>query len=191
MPKARPDTIKPEVESKILELEYHYIQSSIEETNSDRLKLGNFYVTIAGAAGTAMLGLVSLGKTELVPLIAVLSVGVWFVGVIFILMLIRLRQAWYENMQALNQIKHYYIDISEEALKLRSAFKWTKATIPAKQRLWNIHFYTVILVSAISSLFLAFGIALAWKSLAISFLFGVANLLGEALFYRVSLSKNL
>ena len=51
----------------------------------------------------------------------------------------RLRQAWTENVRALNQIKAFYINQLHQ-VPLQTALRWDTNTIPAPYKPWSIAF---------------------------------------------------
>lgn len=147
---------------KILELEFNYIKETAHQANQDRHKMLNFYIGISTTVGTLSIGILSLADTRFTDGVAygialvVLLVGI--TGWVFLAMMIRLRQSWHESMVAMNTLKSFYIENSEN--KLSPAFMWDFDTLPKPHRLWNIHFYSTGLVIFISSLALGLFVGL-------------------------------
>ncbi|MBL8015309.1 MAG: hypothetical protein JNK26_03935 [Candidatus Doudnabacteria bacterium] len=145
------------VENNLLDLEFGYIQMTINQTIEDRYRVLNFYIGIAATVASVLVGVISL-QPESVNSTAKLGIGMlsgimWLVGVIFTLMLIRLRQAWYSAVTSLNQLKSYMI--AHSVTGIETAIRWQNDRLPAQNKLWSIHFYAALLVAIISSIFLA------------------------------------
>lgn len=182
--------------SKLVELEYNYIKETVHQSIEDRYRLLNFYIAIATAAGTVSAGLISVDSINQQTariVIALLSFFMWLVGIVFLLMLIRLRQAWHGSLVALNKIKQSTITDEETA-----AFSWQLQTIPSPQKLGNIHFYAAVLISSIASIFIAAcaglllsaALPLSWLALLIILVFFL-NLGGNMYYYYFALSHKL
>jgi hypothetical protein len=99
------------------------------------------------------------------------------IGWLFIAMMIRLRQAWWESLIAMNRLKDFVI--TSQPKKFAKAFLWSAKTIPRKNKLWTIHFYSTALVVFVSSLSLAVGssLMLGHESVSRSLLIGLSVLL--------------
>jgi hypothetical protein len=149
------------IADNILELEFNYIKETAAQTTEDRNKLLSFYVGLATSAGTASIAIFSLVQTQDVTFarlsFALLMFLIAVVGWIFLAMMVRLRQAWYGSMLAMNKIKDFYTHtLSTDILP---ALKWTSASLPKPEKLWTIHFYATSLINFISSLALTISIA--------------------------------
>jgi hypothetical protein len=132
----------------ILAAEYEYIAQTAFQTNEDRAKVSTFYVLTVGSFLAAMLGLqTNVLQTQFIYvaftiLFAILS----FNAALTLLQLVRLRQAWYESVQALNQLKSYYVERLDD-LPLNDAFRWGQTTMPAKFKPWSVSFLLAIQVT--------------------------------------------
>lgn len=182
-------------QEKLLELEFTYIQSTLTQITNDRYTLLNFYIALSTAVGGIGVSLLTFAKEvpAAITLFAIplLNLLLFFVGIIFLAMQIRLRQAWYESVRAMNMIKNYY---AEEFPQVNSAILWNMKSLPRPHRLWNIHFFGVLLITIIDSVFLAVAIALWYRDInglniaLIAFWCSVAI---QVIAYRVALSFNL
>jgi hypothetical protein len=151
----RKSAMSPLIADNILLQEFNYIQETAAQTTVDRNKLLSFYVGLATSAGTASIAIFSLSPdgddhTFARLAFALLTFLIAVVGWIFLAMMIRLRQAWYESLLALNQIKKFYIQNSTPDIS--KAFVWDATTLPRPEKFWNIHFYASGLINFISSL---------------------------------------
>jgi hypothetical protein len=139
---------------QILEREFEYVATTAHQANDDRHKLLSFYVGLATTAGTIAIGILSFSQNNyirgLVPALSLLSFLLAVIGWIFLAMMIRLRQAWFESLLAMNKIKSFYIQKTNR--ELETAFLWDQDTLPRPERFWNIHFYATTLINFISSL---------------------------------------
>ncbi len=149
----------------ILSAEYEYIAQTAFQANEDRAKVSTFYVLTVGSFLAAMLGLqtdilqIQLIYLAFTILFAVLSLN----AALTLLQLVRLRQAWYESIQALNQIKSYYVDQAGE-LDLERAFRWDKKTVPARFKPWSVAFLLALQVTILGGA--ALGAMLVFLGLA-------------------------
>lgn len=72
-----------------------------------------------------------------------------FFGVLTLLQLARLRLAWYEAAQAMNQIKNFYLAHFPE---LEAAFRWREATLPLPWKADSLSFYMALEVSLVTGM---------------------------------------
>jgi len=138
---------------EILKLEFEYARETAYQAQNDRTVIVNLYLILVGGVGSLLLAASSLGTGPLaIPsrslslLFAVLGV----LGVLTLFKLIRLRQAWYESVRAMNTIKAYYQHLFPD---LDAAFLWKTKSIPSPGKAWTITFILsamVILLSSIS-----------------------------------------
>jgi hypothetical protein len=152
-----------ELARSIIGAEYHYIAQTAFQANEDRARAWQyFFVTFA----TLIAALLSTQVADsirqqlhltFVVIFALLSV----LGLLTILQLVRLRQAWLESVRAMNQIKERLI---AEDPSLAAYFRWTNATIPAAFKVRSFGFLQAIAVGLLSGL--AVGAAVAFGALA-------------------------
>lgn len=114
---------------EILKAEYSYIASTVFQANEDRSRVASFYFVTVGSLVAAILG--SIFSTNDLKSTALAFSGLFVVltvlGALTLAQLARLRAAWHESAQAMNQIKDYYISHNEE---IEPAFKWRASTLP-------------------------------------------------------------
>jgi hypothetical protein len=149
----------------ILSAEYAYIAQTAFQANEDRAKVSTFYVLTVGSFLAAMLGLqtdilqIELIYVAFTILFAVLS----FNAALTLLQLVRLRQAWYDSVQALNQLKSYYVTRAGEEY-LAGAFHWNQGTLPAMFKPWSVSFLLALQVTILGGA--AFGAMVIFAGLA-------------------------
>lgn len=149
----------------ILSAEYAYIAQTAFQANEDRAKVSTFYVLTVGSFLAAMLGLqtdilqIQLIYVAFTILFAVLS----FNAALTLLQLVRLRQAWYDSIQALNQLKSYYVAHAGEE-PLDQAFHWDQSTLPAMFKPWSVSFLLALQVTILGGA--AMGATLVFLGLA-------------------------
>jgi hypothetical protein len=159
-PKLSPD--------EILKAEYNYIANTIFQANEDRSRVASFYFVTVGSLVAAILSAIfSTSNLKNVSfafsgLFAVLTI----LGVLTLAQLARLRAAWHESAQAMNQIKEYYISHNKE---IEPAFKWRTSTLPPTDKpnsIANLTAVEVALLGAITSFVAMYFLLAAWGSVA-------------------------
>lgn len=150
----------------ILSAEYEYIAQTAFQTNEDRAKVSTFYVLTVGSFLAAMLGLqTDILKTQFIYVaFALLFAVLSFNAALTLLQLVRLRQAWYDSVQALNQLKAYYIDQAGD-LPLNEAFRWGDSSLPPKFKPWSVSFLLALQVTILGGA--AVGATLVFSGLAL------------------------
>jgi hypothetical protein len=128
-PKPNPDDI--------LRAEYDYISSTVFQANEDRSKVASFYFITVGSLVAAILG--SIFSTNDLKSVSLAFSGLFVVltvlGVLTLAQLARLRAAWHESAEAMNEIKEYYIKHNKE---IEPAFKWRAGTLPKTDKPYSI-----------------------------------------------------
>lgn len=122
--------VKPKLNSdEILKAEYNYIATTVFQANEDRSRVASFYFVTVGSLVAAILGSIfSASDLKSVSLaFSGLFVVLTVLGALTLAQLARLRAAWHESAQAMNQIKEYYIRHNKE---IEPAFKWRASTLP-------------------------------------------------------------
>jgi FtsH-binding integral membrane protein len=131
-----PPKPKPNADD-ILRAEYDYISSTVFQANEDRSRVASFYFITVGSLVAAILG--SIFSTNDLKSVSLAFAGLFVVltvlGVLTLAQLARLRAAWHESAQAMNQIKDYYISHNEE---IEPAFKWRAHTLPKTDKPYSI-----------------------------------------------------
>lgn len=160
--------------NEILKAEYNYIANTVFQANEDRSRVASFYFVTVGSLVAAILG--TIFSAENIKNFALAFLGLFLtltiLGALTLAQLARLRAAWHESVEAMNQIKDYYIKNNKE---IESAFKWRVSSIPPTDKpfsIANLLAVEVSILSAITSaaafyfLFLTFG-DVAWWGWAI------------------------
>jgi len=183
MPRLRtdPELIIPD---DILIAEYEYIASTAHDANEDRSRVASFYFVSVGSIVAAILG-TQFAKDNLKSVSVAFSI-LFFVltllGTLTIAQLARLRAAWHESIEALNQIKDFYIKKFPET---EPAFKWRIRTIPPTDKPYSIANLIALEVALLGALttaaafyFILFALGevtlLSWVIITISFSAGAA-----------------
>jgi len=121
--------------------EYGYIAQSAFRAGEDRTRVTSFYLVAVGTLVAAFLS--SQLQKGIQPAVYGAFSALFFVlslaGLFTILQLVRLRGSWHESIQAMNQIKEFYIQrLPKEGLA--DAFRWRSSTIPARYKPWSLSF---------------------------------------------------
>lgn len=142
-PKLNPD--------EILKAEYEYIAHTVFQANEDRSRVASFYFVTVGSLVAAILG--TQFATDEVKNVAVafclLFVVLTILGALTIAQLARLRAAWHESVQAMNEIKEFYIQHHKE---IEPAFKWRTKSIPETDKPYSIANLMTIEVAILGAL---------------------------------------
>ena len=132
---ARPN---PALESdEILKAEYEYIASTVFQANEDRSRVASFYFVSVGSIVAAILG-TQFAADNLKSVSIAFSILFFFLtmlGALTLAQLARLRAAWHESVEAMNQLKDFYIKHHPE---IKPAFKWRGKTIPPTDKPFSI-----------------------------------------------------
>jgi len=146
--------IKPKLNTdEILKAEYEYIATTIFQANEDRSRVASFYFVSVGSLVAAILSAIfSVNDLKNVSLaFSGLFVILTILGAVTLAQLARLRAAWHESVEALNEIKEYYIKHNKE---IEPAFKWRLKTLPPTDKpnsIANLMAVEVSLLGAITS----------------------------------------
>ena len=128
----------------------------------DRHTMVNFYLLAFGVIATGVLAILSR-EANLPQTIGTLLLWILCaVGWLYFLKIIRLRQAWHESAQAMNQIKEFFIthDDRFEPEELRTAFRWQAHTLPSPDKPWTVFFYSALLIALMDSMAYVIGASL-------------------------------
>ena len=145
---------KPKLNTdELLKVEYEYIAQTIFQANEDRSRVASFYFVTVGSLVAAILS--ALFTTSNLKNISLAFSGLFAVltllGALTLAQLARLRAAWHESAEAMNQIKDFFIKHNKE---IEPAFKWRVSTIPPTDKpfsIANLLAAEVALLSAITS----------------------------------------
>lgn len=134
MPKSPRIPLSPD---DILEAEYKYIADTAFQAHEDRARVTSFYFVAVGSLVAAILsaqfagGMATGASLAFSLLFAILTA----LGALTLAQLARLRAAWHESVEAMNQIKDFYL---QHQPGLGSAFKWSGKTIPPADKPYSI-----------------------------------------------------
>ncbi|HEX9075260.1 MAG TPA: hypothetical protein VF932_05750, partial [Anaerolineae bacterium] len=136
---------------EILELEFEYARETAGQAQNDRTTIVNLYLLLVGGVGSLVLGLPQILSDNRVPATTPISSNAYVLlftllgitGFFMLMKLVRLRQAWFESVRAMNQIKKFYLQRFPD---LDGAFLWKAETIPAPGKPWTITFNLSVLV---------------------------------------------
>ncbi len=156
------DKPSPDLAQTIIAAEYGYVAQTAFQANEDRARAWQyFFVTfatlIAALLSTQVEG---IDQRQLYLTFVVIFALLAALGLITILQLVRLRQAWLESVQAMNQIKARLI---ADDPTLAAYFRWTNATVPSPFKLRSFGFLQALSVALLSGL--AVGAAVAFGGL--------------------------
>lgn len=137
---------------KILEEEFEYASTATEQAQEHRMTIVNFYLLLAGGAGSGVVALLSAKPQVAVaagPLLWVITA----VGGLFLLQLASLRRAWASSVMEMNYIKEFFIANSEEfeGQALTGAFLWNPRTVPDTHKRGNVYYYSAVLIAVINT----------------------------------------
>ncbi len=171
---------------EILIHEFEYAQSTAEQAQDDRTAILNLYLLLVGGVGSIIVGLgqsssLSLPRGVYALIFALLGV----IGIFILFKLVRLRQAWYDSVLAMNQIKDFYLGKFPE---LEKAFRWRTKSIPPLGKIWTITFGLSLLVMIIDSVAIAVAVyflnlRLANNDYAVSAFAAIIFLIWQMWFY--------
>ncbi len=148
-----PPKPKPNAD-EILKAEYDYIASTVFQANEDRSKVASFYFVSVGSLVAAILS--AIFSTSNLKNVSFAFSGLFVVltilGALTLAQLARLRAAWHESAQAMNQIKEYYISHNKE---IEPAFKWRAGTLPPTDKPFSIANLTAVEVALLGAITIA------------------------------------
>ena len=142
---------KPKLNSDdMLQAEFKYINQAAFQSNEDRSRFSSYYFVTVGSFVAAVLGSPSaLGQKTVALAFFVLFIVLTLMGALTLAQLARLRAAWHEAIEAMNQIKNFYIKNNTE---IKPAFKWLDAQVPPTDKPYSIANLIAIEVAMLSSL---------------------------------------
>lgn len=135
----------------ILQSEYNYIAQTAFQAHEDRARVTTFYLVNLGGFVAALFSsqIANSPQPEVDGLFGGLFLLLSATGLLTILQLIRLREAWFESVAAMSQIKEYY-RAHFPTLKLEQALRWNKNSLPALYKPWSISFLLALQVAVLS-----------------------------------------
>ena len=173
----------------MLQSEFGYIAQTAFQANEDRARVTTFYLVNLVGFVAALYS--SQGANSAQPGLYTLFGGLFVIlsltGLLTLLQLIRLRQAWFESIAAMNQIKDYY-RTRFPALKLDQALRWSKASAPALHKPWSISYLLALQVALLGGVSLGasvyyFGLLGQYSLWLGALLAGIAYLAAQMVIY--------
>lgn len=158
---------------ELLAAEYAYIAQTANQANEDRARVSSFYLLAVGSLFAALFG-AQLFEREFSSTVYLMFSGLFILltllGTSTIMQLARLRAAWYESAQAMNQLKDFMVSQNESLAK---AFRWKSSTLPPKYKTNSVSYYQAIEVALIGGLM--FGAATFFIQQALFIRIGLLN----------------
>ncbi len=134
------------------------------QAQNDRTTILNLYLLLVGGVGSIIVGLGQARGLDLPRNVyAIVFALLGLIGFFTLFKLVRLRQAWYDSVLAMNQIKDFYLERFPE---LDKAFRWRTRSIPPPDKVGTITFNLALLVAIIDSV--AVGIAAYFLNLRLA-----------------------
>jgi len=160
---ALPDKPPGELARAIIGAEYAYVAQTAFQANEDRARAWQYFFVTFATLIAALLStqIEGIDRRQLYLTFVVIFALLAGLGLITILQLGRLRQAWLESVQAMNQIK---ARLMADDPALAAYFRWTAATVPPAFKLRSFGFLQAVSVALLSGL--AVGAAIAFAALA-------------------------
>ncbi len=153
----------PELARSIIAAEFGYVAQTAFQANEDRARAWQyFFVTFATLIAALLSAQVETSvRQQLYITFAIIFALLSALGLITVLQLARLRQAWLESVRAMNQIKDQLIAADPA---LADFFRWRNSTIPPAFKRRSFGFLQAVSVALLSGL--ALGAAVAFAALA-------------------------
>lgn len=186
MPPEPNDLLSP---NDLLQSEFNYIAQTAFQANEDRARVTTFYLVNLGGFAAALYS--SQGPNSTQPELYALFGGLFLIlsltGMLTLLQLIRLRQAWFESIAAMNQIKDYY-RVRFPALNLEQALRWGQANSPVLHKPWSISYFLALQVAVMGGVSLGaavyyFGLLIQYSLWLGALLAGGVYLAGQMVLY--------
>jgi len=181
--------------SDILMKEFEYVHDTASQAMNDRHTVVNYFLIITGGTITligAFLKSNDYPKLDINLTLLITLMAFNFIGWIYYLKIIRLRQAWMESARAMNHIKKFYLQnlkINDESCK--KVFRWRVDSQPAANKSSNVFYYSAVLISFFTSIALLVGWLTAIKTISINktpqwclYFVGIYHFIFQILMYR-------
>lgn len=176
---------------EILRAEFDYIAQTAFQANEDRARVTSFYFVSVGSLVAAILG-TQFAEDDLQSVSGAFSL-LFFVltalGGLTIAQLARLRAAWHESAEAMNQLKDFYI---QQRPEIEPAFKWRMKSIPPIDKQYSIANLMAVEVSLLGALTSAAAVyfllntlgRVTWWGWLLTALFCILGYLGHWTWYK-------
>src|SRR3990172_10009264 len=152
--------------SDLIIAEFNYISTTVFQADEDRATVSQFFFVSIGTFLAAILS-TQFENTDISQLHRVFSIVfvlIYGFGLITIMQLVRLRQAWRESIFAMNQIKE---TAQKKHPELDDYFRWKTTNMPPAFKPKSIGFLQAIMVAVLGGL--AIGSSLGFYQLVTSY----------------------
>ncbi|KXK15210.1 MAG: hypothetical protein UZ14_CFX002000651 [Chloroflexi bacterium OLB14] len=141
---------KPKLnDDEMLQAEFKYITQNAFQANEDRSRFSSYYFVTVGSFVAAILSSPSaLEQTSIALAFFLLFIILTAMGSFTLAQLARLRASWHETLEAMNQIKKFYIKNNPD---IEPAFKWLDKDIPPTDKPYSIANLIAMEVAMLSS----------------------------------------
>ena len=184
--------------NKILIAEFEYARETAKQAMDDRHKMINFYLIIFGVVFTAVVELQKLAQINSInsslaiswnTIASGLLIGLFIIGFLYILKLVRLRQAWRDSALCMNKIKNYYSARLPRYRLNKSAFRWTTYSLPVANKPWTLFFFSAVLIMILDSSAFISGLIFTGIAPLIALISGIVILIFQFVFYQILLAN--
>ncbi|HSL29174.1 MAG TPA: hypothetical protein VK900_08260, partial [Anaerolineales bacterium] len=128
MQTTEPHSLQLELD-ELLAAEFNYIAQTAIQANEDRARVSSFYLVAVGSLVATLFGTQLFESDFFSPSVNLMFGGLFLLltalGFFTTMQLARLRAAWYDSAQAMNQIKDFMVSLNPA---VGDAFRWTTAT---------------------------------------------------------------
>lgn len=138
------------IPNEMLQEEFKYVTQTAFQANEDRSRVTSYYLVTVGSFVAAILGTgFETGASAVSIAFFILFAVLTIMGALTIAQLARLRAAWHEAVEAMNQVKEFYIQHHPE---IEPAFKWRTKIIPPTNKPYSIANLIAVEVAILSAL---------------------------------------
>lgn len=147
--------------------EYDSAQKLTYHVDDMRSKLTQFFIALSGVTLAAISTMI---KKDIEPLLlgtpwwvvaSVTVVGCGLLGVLFVLIIARLRRTQIEHFHITNNIRKYFLEQHEEPDKLWQVVGLSESTIPTPTRSSGSYYWVLLIITLTSLLFSLAGFLLS------------------------------
>jgi hypothetical protein len=133
---------------EILKLEFDYAKSTSIQAQQDRLTLVNFYIGLFTLVVSVTIGIFENISDTYSKGISITFFILSVIGYLFVLQMVRLRQAWIDSAKVMNRIKDYFTDRDENLLEY---IIWKTNTIPKPHKFKTINYFSSIIITLLGT----------------------------------------
>ncbi len=146
----------------ILQWEFEYARTTASEAMRDRHTMINYYLLAVGIVASGVIAILKSDSGLQAGAGTALLWGLCIIGWFYFLKIVRLRQAWHESAQAMNQIKEVYVEKLQGGDKeiLEEALRWRQATLPPRAKPMTVFHYSAMLIGFLNAVASSIGYVL-------------------------------